>query len=85
MYKIIFSRQTRKSLKKIPRRNQERLKQAIEILAANPRRIGVVKLTAFGAADYRFRVGNYRILFDILEEKKLLLISDIKRRTSTTY
>lgn len=85
MYKIIFSRQSQKSLKRIPRRSQEHLKQAIEILAANPRRIGVVKLTAFGVADYRLRVGNYRILFDILEEKKTLIILDIKRRTSTTY
>lgn len=85
MYEIIFSRQARKSLRKVPRRNQEHLRQALEILAENPRRIGVVKLTAFGAADYRLRVGNYRILFDILEEKKTLLILDIKRRTSTTY
>lgn len=85
MHKIIFSRQAQKSLRRIPRRNQEHLKEAIEILAEKPRRIGVVKLTAFRAADNRLRVGNYRILFDILEEKKLLLILDIKRRTSTTY
>ena len=85
MNKIIFSRQALKSLKRIPRKDQERIRRAIGILAENPRQIGVVKLTAFGAADYRLRVGNYRILFDIWEERKILMILDIKRRTSTTY
>lgn len=85
MYRAVFSRQSLKSLSKISHKDQEHIKQEIELLREIPRRIGVVKLVVFGAADYRLRVGNYRILFDILEEKKTLIILDIKRRTSTTY
>lgn len=85
MYRAIFSSRAWKSLAKIPKKDQEHIKNTVNLLKENPRRLGVIKLAAFGAADYRLRVGNYRILFDIWEERKILMILDIKRRTSTTY
>lgn len=85
MYRAVFSSRSLKALAKIPKKDQEHIKKAINLLEQNPRRLGVVKLVGFGAADYRLRVGNYRILFDIWEEKKVVMVLDIKRRTSTTY
>jgi mRNA-degrading endonuclease RelE of RelBE toxin-antitoxin system len=34
---------------------------------------------------WRRRVGNYRIIYDLYFEKRLIVVSSILRRTSTTY
>ena len=36
-------------------------------------------------ATWRRRVGNYRIFFDVDVEELLVDVTDIRRRTSTTY
>ncbi|MGH7814063.1 MAG: type II toxin-antitoxin system RelE family toxin [Candidatus Binataceae bacterium] len=38
-----------------------------------------------GLPAFRRRVGDYRILFDLYPERNLILVSDIVRRTTTTY
>ena len=85
MYQAIFSNKAIKSFRKIPRDYQLKIKGVILKLEDNPYSPGTIKLTGFPAAEYRKRVGDYRILFDIDETKKILIIADIKRRTSTTY
>jgi mRNA-degrading endonuclease RelE of RelBE toxin-antitoxin system len=44
----------------------------------------VIPLTNERAA-YRRRVGNWRIFFDVDREKRLVDVTDIDRRTTTTY
>lgn len=85
MYQAIFSSKAEKSLKKIPREYQKKIKEKLLDLESNPFGFGTIKLLGYPVAEYRCRVGDYRILFDIEEKKKILLILDIKRRTSTTY
>jgi mRNA-degrading endonuclease RelE of RelBE toxin-antitoxin system len=36
-------------------------------------------------SGWRRRVGNYRIFYDLLIEKRQIVIIGIERRTSTTY
>lgn len=85
MYQAVLARRAERSLKKVPRKFQEKIKNGIFKLETNPFRPGTIKLIGYPVAQYRHRVGDYRILFDIWEEKKILMILDIKRRTSTTY
>lgn len=85
MYQAIFGHRAQKSFKKIPQEYQRKIKEAILKLEGNPFAFGTIKLLGYPIAQYRHRVGDYRILFDIWEEKKILMILDIKRRTSTTY
>jgi len=85
MYKAVFSRQAEKSFRKIPKEYQKRIKESIFKLEEDPFCFGTIKLIGYPVAQYRHRVGDYRILFDIWEEKKILMVLDIRRRTSTTY
>lgn len=85
MYKAVFSRKAEKSLKKIPRKYQRKIKENILKLEENPFRFGTIKLVGYPVVQYRHRVGDYRILFDIWEERRILMILEIRRRTSTTY
>jgi len=85
MYQAVFSSRAKKSLRRVPKKFQKKIKEAILALEENPFRFGTIKLSGYPLAEYRHRVGDYRILFDLWEEKKILMILDIKRRTSTTY
>ena len=85
MYKVLLPRKAEKSLQKIPTDYQRKLKAAIISLGANPRKFGVIKISGVSKADQRLRVGDYRIFFKIDNEKRLVIIAEIKRRTTTTY
>ncbi len=85
MYRIVYSSRAAKSFRKLPREIQKQIVKRIDQLKDNPRSISVVKLVGFSKAEYRSRVGDYRILFAIDDKLKLLIIADIKRRTTQTY
>ena len=85
MYTAILTKRAERSFKKIPKEFQLKIKEAILNLEDNPFSSGTIRLTNYPVAEYRKRAGNYRILFDIVEVKKILIIADIRRRTSTTY
>ena len=85
MYKVAYSPRSAKSLKKIPRQYQINIKNKIEKLSKDPYIPGTIKLVDYPAAEFRYRVGNYRILFDINDEEKIIEILDIRKRDEKTY
>jgi len=62
----------------------DRLSSAIAALAAEPRPHGVRKIKGTEAAC-RIRVGSYRVVYEVYDSQKLVLIIQIARRTETTY
>jgi mRNA interferase RelE/StbE len=69
---------------RISRQDFERLRTAIRSLAEEPRPNGSMKLK--GSEEvYRIRVGNYRILYEVYDSEKLVVISHVLRRNETTY
>ena len=46
---------------------------------------GDVKALRGYPIGYRRRVGSYRILFDLVQNTRTVLIHDVVRRTSTTH
>ena len=85
MYKVTYSPRAEKSLKKIPKQYQINIKNKIEKLSSNPRIPGTIKLVDYPVAEFRHRVGNWRILFDINEADKGIEILDIRKRDERTY
>ena len=69
MYQAIFANRAKKSFKKIPRDFQGKIKETILKLEGNPFCFGTIKLLGYPIAQYRHRIGDYRILFDVWEEK----------------
>lgn len=65
--KINIRKSAIKDLRKISHAERERIHSKIQILKDFPHIANCKKLTNFEPA-YRLRVGNYRILFDIIEE-----------------
>ncbi|OGI65796.1 hypothetical protein A3A95_01440 [Candidatus Nomurabacteria bacterium RIFCSPLOWO2_01_FULL_39_18] len=73
-----------KFLKKIPRKDSEFLLFTVKLLPNSPYLGDIQKIK--GEKDaWRRRVGRYRIFFKIKVKEKIILISDIKIRSSNTY
>ena len=74
----------RKRLKRIPPRDLARIYVAIEEMKEDPLRGDVRKLHG-GLEGFRRRVGDWRIFFDVNLTERQVVITDVERRTSTTY
>jgi len=73
-----------KVLRRLPAKDQERVKAVLEAMQDDPFAGDIVRLKAQPTA-WRRRVGNYRIFFDVYPENLLVVVVAISRRTSTTY
>ena len=84
-YKVIYSPRAAKSLRKIPKQYQINIKNKVGKLSRDPYMPGTIKLVDYPAAEFRYRIGNYRILFDINKSDKIIEILDIRKRDEKTY
>lgn len=96
-YQVVFpnrgiERQFEKSLGKIPADDRSKIVQAVRKLAVNPRPAGkkykklAGEVTVYSfVAQYRLRVGDYRVLYDVDDKNNKVVLLGIVRRTSTTY
>jgi mRNA interferase RelE/StbE len=73
-----------KEFRKLPARDQRRVKAALLAMLEDPFQGDIKRLRGQPTA-WRRRVGNYRIIYDLHLEERLIIVSGILRRTSTTY
>ena len=80
MYKIIFDKSAEKDLVKLSSDIVRRLVKVINKLALNSRPPGCKKLKAADEDLYRVRCGDYRIVYAIAEEIKIINIRRVRHR-----
>ncbi len=73
-----------KEFRKLPRKDQERVKAALVAMEQDPFK-GDIKRLKGHPSGWRRRVGNYRIIYDLHFELQLIVVAGIVRRSSTTY
>lgn len=81
---VRVARSAAKTLSRVPRDDATRLRAALEEMRADPFAGDISRLTA-QPAGWRRRVGDWCIFFDIDSNRRLVDVSAIRRRTSTTY
>ena len=59
---------------------QERVTSAIKELASNPRPSGAKKLSGKLAGVWRVRIGDFRVLYDIDDKSKRVVLLDLGHR-----
>lgn len=69
--------------KQVPHRDRDRILEAIDQMRQNPFAGDIVRLKDYPIA-YR-RVGNWRILFDVDSDARIVIVQAVVRRTSRTY
>ena len=69
MYEVLLPRRVRKGMSRVPRKDFDRTLQAIGGLVDNPRPPNnAIKMRGTGnQEDWRFRVGDYRVVYRIEE------------------
>jgi mRNA interferase RelE/StbE len=78
-FRIEWKKSTRKDLRKLPSNAADRIVAAVENLAENPFPHGVEKLSGSEHA-YRIRLGDYRIVYEVVTESKLVEIQRVRHR-----
>jgi len=61
-----------------------RIDTTVRLLASDPRPNGARKIRT-RAAEYRMRIGKFRVVYEIDDTNKLVLILHVARRSETTY
>jgi len=77
-YSIEILRTAQKQLAKLDRQVQSRIVDAVNKLAFDPRPSSCKKLS--GRPAWRIRVGSYRIIYEIHDDKLLVLVISIGDR-----
>jgi len=78
-YRIEWKTSALKELKRIDRKIIPKIIHSIEALATVPRPSGVRKLKG-SELSYRIRVADYRIVYEIIENKLLIIIIRVRHR-----
>ncbi|MGC8590479.1 type II toxin-antitoxin system RelE family toxin [Athalassotoga sp.] len=79
-FEIFYAKSVKKDILRIDRKDLTKIKEQIELLKYFPNLPNLKKLSSHPLADYRLRVGNYRVLFDVDWKKKKIYILKIGTR-----
>lgn len=78
-YEIRIARRAAKSLAALQRRDQQRIRAAIELLAEDPRPPACISMTGEDSV-YRVRVGDYRIVYEVIDDVLVIHVVRIGHR-----
>jgi mRNA interferase RelE/StbE len=77
-YRLEYESGVLRSIERLPRKLQKRILDKIGSLATDPRPLGSIKLANQEA--YRIRVGDYRIIYTIFDDRLVVLVIDVGHR-----
>src|SRR4051812_10554520 len=77
-YQVEVARRAVKALAALPRKEQQRVRAAIDLLADNPRPPGCVAMADEDRA-YRVRVGDYRIVYEVFDDRLVVQVISHRR------
>ena len=78
-YEIYLERSAEQDLKRLTPSNFQRIILRIKALADNPRPTGCQKISG-SMNDWRIRIGNYRIIYEIEDEIKVIRVMRVRHR-----
>lgn len=77
-YEVRLARRAVRSLEDLQRRDQQRIRAAIDLLTENPRPPSCVALQG-EVGVYRVRVGDYRIVYEVLDQVLVVQVVQVVR------
>jgi len=78
-YEVYLERAAERDLRKLPARIFELVMPCIKALAENPRPLGCRKIMR-SKNDWRIRIGNHRIIYEIDEEARAVRVMRVRYR-----
>ncbi|HET9065520.1 MAG TPA: type II toxin-antitoxin system RelE/ParE family toxin [Gemmatimonadales bacterium] len=77
-YKVQIKRSAAKEIEALPAKDRRRVVAKIRGLAREPRPVGSEKLS--GEEKYRLRQGDYRILYEIVDDELIVTVVKVGNR-----
>lgn len=77
-YELVFKKSVAKDVRAFPKLDVQRILRRIDALAGDPRAVDCEKLS--GQERYRVRQGAYRIVYEIQDERLVVLIVKVGHR-----
>lgn len=84
MFTPLYSKRFLKQIKKFPKKQQLKILDKISAITSDPRKF-TIKLESTNPPVYKLRVSEYRVFFELNNEKKIMKITNTERRTTQTY
>ncbi len=78
-YQVIIPKPVQKQLNKFPADTRKLISEKILLLAEDPRPSGVKKLKGFDN-EYRIRIGDYRVRYEVDDKALIVLVLHCKNR-----
>jgi len=80
MYQIFFTRQANRALQKMSRNKARLIREKLDQLAQDPyaRNPNLTKLQ--GRSGYRLRVGDWRVIYEVEDDRLVILVLKIAPR-----
>jgi len=82
MYRVSFSPRGARSIKALHKDIIGRILPKIDALASEPRPAGCKKLSGTTKDLWRIRIGNYRVIYRIEDEIRVVEVRDVGHRSS---
>jgi mRNA interferase RelE/StbE len=79
VYEVHLERAAENDLKRLPASTSQRIIPQIKTLAENPRPSGCRKITG-SKNDWRIRIGDYRVIYEIDEKANAVRIMRVRHR-----
>ena len=78
-YSLVFKKSVAKDLRSLPKKDIKRILKCTELLCADPRADGCIKLS--GQECYRVRQGVYRIIYEIQDSELIIMVVKVSHRS----
>jgi len=85
VYRLEVERQARKSLLRLPPAIKRRIEVKIDALAEDPRPAGCEPVQRAPKGTYRVRVGDYRVVYVVWDEERLIIVARVSKGDEGTY
>ncbi len=72
-------------MSRFPRLGQARILATIKKLAAEPRPAGCRPVKGAEKGTYRVRVGDYRVIYVVMDGAQVVIVARVARRGESTY
>jgi len=76
----MFKRKAAKTLARIPRSTRERIRTALTVLSADPDTQSLDVKPLYGRNGFRLRVGGWRVIYEVIRGRLIILVLEIGPR-----
>jgi mRNA interferase RelE/StbE len=84
-YQIRVGKRVRKEMARLPRQDQARIIAATKSLTREPRPPGCRPVKGAGKGTYRVRIGDYRVVYVVLDSEQTVVLARVTKRSESTY